>query len=42
MTRFMVALIAITMVTGCASDPGRREKIIKEHSGRLQAPTPPL
>ena len=42
MTRVLVALIAIAMVTGCASDPGRRERIIKEQSGRLPAPTTPL
>jgi hypothetical protein len=42
MKRFLVALIAIATVTGCASDPGRRERLIKEHSARLQAPTPPL
>ena len=42
MKRFLIALVAIATLTGCASDPGRRERLIKEHSGRLQAPTTPL
>jgi hypothetical protein len=42
MKRFLIPIVALAMIAGCASDPGRRERIIKEQSGRLQAPTPPL
>jgi hypothetical protein len=42
MKRVLISLIAVAVLAGCASDPGRRERIVKEQSGRLPAPTTPL
>ena len=42
MKRFVVPVVVIAVLAGCASDPARRETIIKEQSGRLPPPTAPL
>jgi hypothetical protein len=43
MKRSLMSIAIIVLLAGCATDPGaRREKIVKEHSGQLPAPTTPL
>jgi hypothetical protein len=43
MKRVLIPVVAIALLTGCASDPGaRRETVVKEQSGQLPAPTTPL
>jgi uncharacterized protein DUF4410 len=43
MKRLLIEVVVITLLAGCASDPGaRRETIVKEQTGRLPAPTTPL
>jgi hypothetical protein len=43
MKRSLIPVIAITLLAGCASDPGaRRESIVKDHSRQLPAPTTSL
>jgi len=42
MKRFLISVVAIAVLVGCASDPARRENIVKEHSAKLPAPTAPL
>jgi len=42
MNRFLIALVSVTVLAGCASDPARRENIVKGHSATLPAPTAPL
>src|SRR2546421_5950840 len=42
MNRFLVPVVAIAVLAGCASDPARREKIVKEHSATLPPPTASL
>ena len=39
MKRLVVPIIVVAVLTGCAGDPGRRDRIIKEQSGRLPPPT---
>jgi hypothetical protein len=42
MNRWLIPMIALVVLAGCASDPARRETIIKEQSQRLPAPTASL
>src|SRR6266516_4937389 len=42
MKRVLIPVIAVAVLAGCASDPARREKLVKEHSATLPAPTAPL
>ena len=42
MKRLVIPVVVIAVLAGCASDPGRRDRIIKEQSERLPAPTVPL
>ena len=37
-----VPVVALAVLVGCASDPARRENIVKAHSATLPAPTAPL
>jgi hypothetical protein len=42
MKHLVIPVVVVAMLAGCASDPGRRERIIKEQSDRLAPPTAPL
>jgi hypothetical protein len=42
MSRLLVAVLAVAVLNGCASDPARRENIVKQHAAGLPAPTEPL
>jgi hypothetical protein len=42
MKRLVIPVVVVAVLAGCASDPARRERIIKEQSGRLPPPTVPL
>src|SRR2546426_9711013 len=42
MKRFLIPVVAIAVLAGCASDPARRMNIVKEHSAMLPAPTASL
>jgi hypothetical protein len=43
MKGFVIPVVAIALLAGCATDQGaRRERIVKEQSGQLPAPTTPL
>ncbi len=42
MKRLVIPVVVMAVLAGCASDPGRREKIVKEQSERLPPPAAPL
>ena len=42
MKRGLILLIAVAVLAGCASDPARRQNIVKGHSATLPPPAAPL
>ena len=42
MKRFLVPVVAVVLLSGCASNSARRVKVATEESARLSAPTTPL
>jgi hypothetical protein len=42
MRNVLISVALVAVVTGCASDPGRRLEVAREESARLAAPTTPL
>jgi hypothetical protein len=42
MRHWIIPVVVVAVLAGCASDPARRAKVATEESARLAAPTTPL